>query len=100
MPPPAAMSTNTVDLSPNLLLAPRGFPARWVGLVLFLPLFFLPPPRPPPGLARVVLLDVGQGLALHVQTTRHDLIFDTGPAFSADANSGNRIILPYLRIVL
>ena len=65
-PPPWALAAG---LAGSLwLLAPRGFPARWVGLVLFLPLFFLPPPRPPPGLARVVLLDVGQGLALHVQT--------------------------------
>lgn len=79
------------------LLAPRGFPARWVGAVLFLPLFFLPPARPMSGAAHVVLLDVGQGLALHVQTANHDLVFDTGPAFSPDANSGNRIIVPYLR---
>ena len=43
------------------------------------------------------MLDVGQGLAVHVQTAGHDLLFDAGPAFSADADSGNRIIVPYLR---
>ena len=43
------------------------------------------------------MLDVGQGLAVHVQTAGHDLVYDTGPAFSADANSGERILLPYLR---
>jgi len=79
------------------LLLPRGFPARWLGLVALLPLFFVPPERPEVGAARVVTLDVGQGLAVHVQTAAHDLLFDTGPAFSADANSGNRIIVPYLR---
>ncbi|HEX5392598.1 MAG TPA: DNA internalization-related competence protein ComEC/Rec2 [Rhodocyclaceae bacterium] len=79
------------------LLAPRGFPARWVGAVLFLPLFFSPPSRPNAGEVRVVVLDVGQGLAVHVQTAHHDLVFDTGPLFSPDANSGNRIIFPYLR---
>lgn len=79
------------------LLAPRGFPARWVGAVLFLPLFFSPPSRPHAGEARVVVLDVGQGLAVHVQTAHYDLVFDTGPLFSPDANSGNRIIFPYLR---
>jgi competence protein ComEC len=79
------------------LLLPRGFPARWLGLVALLPLFLVPPERPPPGEARVVTLDVGQGLAVHVQTAGHDLLFDAGPAFSADANSGNRIIVPYLR---
>ncbi|HWU84206.1 MAG TPA: ComEC/Rec2 family competence protein, partial [Rhodocyclaceae bacterium] len=37
------------------------------------------------------------GLAVHVQTAHHDLLYDTGPAFSDEADSGNRIILPYLR---
>ena len=81
------------------LLAPRGFPARWLGAVFFLPLFLLPPPRPLPGEARMTVLDVGQGLAVHLQTANHDLLFDTGPLFSPDANSGNRIIVPYLRAV-
>lgn len=80
-----------------MLLAPPGLPARWLGIVLCLPLFFPASQRPVPGKARIVVLDVGQGLAVHVQTARHDLLFDTGPQFSADANSGNRIIVPYLR---
>jgi competence protein ComEC len=79
------------------LLLPRGFPARWLGLVALLPLFLVPSERPAVGEARVVTLDVGQGLAVHVQTARHDLLFDTGPSYSPDANSGNRIIVPYLR---
>lgn len=79
------------------LLLPRGFPARWLGLLAFLPLLTVMPPRPQPGAAEVTVLDVGQGLAVHVQTATHDLLFDAGPAFSADADSGNRIIAPYLR---
>jgi competence protein ComEC len=79
------------------LLLPRGFPARWLGLLAFLPLLTIVPPRPEPGAAEVTVLDVGQGLAIHVQTATHDLLFDAGPAFSADADSGNRIIAPYLR---
>jgi len=78
-------------------LLPRGTPARWVGLAMLLPLLLWTPARPAPGEARVTVLDVGQGLAVHVQTASHDLIYDTGPAFSADANSGERILLPYLR---
>ncbi|HTJ97958.1 MAG TPA: DNA internalization-related competence protein ComEC/Rec2, partial [Rhodocyclaceae bacterium] len=81
------------------LLLPRGLPARWLGLVCVLPMFLLPAERPAVGELRVTTLDVGQGLAVHVQTAEHDLLFDTGPAFSEDANSGNRIILPYLRAV-
>ncbi len=79
------------------LLLPRGIAARWLGLLAFLPLLTLLPPRPAPGAAAVTILDVGQGLAIHVQTATHDLLFDAGPAYSADADSGNRIIAPYLR---
>lgn len=78
-------------------LLPRRFPARWLGLVCFLPLLNWTPPRPPAGAAQARVLDVGQGLAVHVQTATHDLLFDAGPAFSAEADSGNRIIVPYLR---
>ena len=81
----------------GVMLLPRGFPARSLGAVLLLPLIMTPAPRPPPGNALVTVLDVGQGLAVHVQTASHDMIYDTGPRFSLDANSGNRIILPYLR---
>ncbi len=79
------------------LLLPRGFPARWLGLLGFLPLLTVLPLRPAAGAAAINVLDVGQGLAIHVQTSGHDLLFDAGPAFSADADSGNRIIAPYLR---
>jgi competence protein ComEC len=79
------------------LLLPRGFPARWLGVLAFLPLLTVLPPLPATGTAAITVLDVGQGLAIHVQTAGHDLLFDAGPAFSADADSGNRIIAPYLR---
>ncbi len=87
----------TATLGCVWLLLPRGFPARWAGLALFAPLLFIAPARPLPGELRLTVLDVGQGLAVHVQTAQHDLLYDTGPQFSPDANSGNRIILPYLR---
>jgi competence protein ComEC len=79
------------------LLLPRGFPARGVGTLLIFPLVLVEPARPAPGELRLTVLDVGQGLAVHAQTASHDLVYDTGPQFSPDANSGNRILLPYLR---
>lgn len=81
------------------LLLPRGFPARGLGAVLFLPLFFIPPERPAAGELAVTVLDVGQGQAVHVRTATHDLIFDTGPDFGGAADAGNRILVPYLRAV-
>lgn len=80
-----------------ILLLPRGFPARGLGAIMLLPLLTAQGPRPAEGAARITVLDVGQGLAVHVQTAAHDLVYDTGPQFSIEANSGNRIILPYLR---
>ena len=34
---------------------------------------------------------------MHIQTAHHDLLYDTGPMYSLEANSGNRVIVPYLR---
>ncbi|OIQ82471.1 ComEC family competence protein [mine drainage metagenome] len=79
------------------LLLPRGFPMRWAGALALAPMFMLLPAAPLAGELRVAVLDVGQGLAVVLQTARHALLYDTGPRYSVDADSGNRIILPYLR---
>ncbi|MBV2234296.1 MAG: DNA internalization-related competence protein ComEC/Rec2 [Sterolibacterium sp.] len=79
------------------LLLPRGFPARWLGGLALLPLLLLLPQRPPAGAVRVVVLDVGQGAAIHVQTAQHDLLYDTGPRYTAETSAGNRVIVPYLQ---
>ena len=78
------------------LLLPRGVPARWLGGVLFLPLFFPQLPAPVPGEAWLTALDVGQGEALVLRTTGHSLLFDTGPRFFSGGDSGSRIVAPYL----
>ena len=78
-------------------LLPRGFPSRWLGLVLLAPALLLPSVRPEAGAARVTVLDVGQGLAVLVQTHRHDLLYDTGPLYSAESDAGQRIVVPFLR---
>ena len=80
-----------------LLLAPRGVPGRWLGALWLLPLFLLVPAVPAPGQVWITVLDVGQGLAIAVQTAQHALVYDTGPRFNDQADSGNRIIAPYLR---
>ncbi len=79
------------------LLAPRGVPWRATGLALMLPAVALPPPAPAAGEAWITTLDVGQGLAVLVRTAHRALLYDAGPAFGADANSGERVIAPYLR---
>lgn len=79
------------------LLAPRGIPMRACGLVWIAPLFVLPPPKPPPGHAWLDVLDVGNGLAVVVRTASHALAFDAGPNWSDTSDSGERIVVPYLR---
>ena len=79
------------------LLAPPGVPWRATGLALMLPALALPPPAPARGEAWITTLDVGQGLAVLVRTANRALLYDAGPAFGSDADSGERIIAPYLR---
>lgn len=79
------------------MLLPRGFPARGLGLFALLPIFLALPPAPPSGALWLTVLDVGQGLAVVARTEHHALLYDTGPGFNADSDSGNRVILPYLR---
>lgn len=79
------------------LLLPRGFPARWIGTIAFLPLLLIAPGLPSEGALRLTVLDVGQGLSVVAQTRNHALLFDTGPAFGPSADSGNRVIVPFLR---
>lgn len=79
------------------MLLPRGFPQRWLGLVLLLPMFFVSPPKIAAGAMQVTVLDVGQGLAVTIQTKNHALLYDAGPKFSAQSDAGSRIVLPFLR---
>lgn len=81
-----------------LLLAPRGFPARYLSVIFFLPLLTFHAAVPKFGRVWFTLLDVGQGLAAIVRTHRHILLFDTGAKFSEDFNAGEAVILPYLSV--
>ncbi|MBI5450778.1 MAG: DNA internalization-related competence protein ComEC/Rec2 [Gammaproteobacteria bacterium] len=80
-----------------LLLAPRGWPGRWLGVIWLLPLVTYTAPRPAPGAVWFSLLDVGQGLAAVIQTSQHTLVYDTGPRLGETLDSGRTVLLPYLR---
>ena len=79
------------------MLAPRGVPWRAGGLALMAPAFSLAPPAPAAGEAWITALDVGQGLAVLVRTANRTLLYDAGPAYGPDADSGGRIVVPLLR---
>lgn len=80
-----------------LLLAPRGFPARWLGAIWLLPLLTTRPAGPAPGATWVTLLDVDQGLSVVVQTASHVLVYDTGARYSARFDAGRAVLVPFLR---
>jgi len=96
-PVPPAWAVGVALAGVAWLLAPRGTPSRWIGLLLFLPALTAVPPRPAPGEAWITTLDVGQGLAVLVRTAEHNLLYDAGPAYGTQSDSGERIIAPYLR---
>jgi competence protein ComEC len=79
------------------MLAPRGWPLRWMGVFGLLPMFLNMPAHPGTGEMRVTAFDVGQGMALLVETEHHRLLYDTGPAYSPESDGGNRVIVPYLK---
>lgn len=79
------------------LLAPAGWPVRWLGVAGLLPLFLNTPSHPANGEMWVTAFDVGQGTALLIETENRRLLYDTGPAYSAESDGGNRVILPYLK---
>ncbi len=79
------------------LLAPRGIPARWIGICGLLPLVMNAPQRPAAEETWFTLLDVGQGLAAVVQTRNHTLVYDTGPRFSDRFDTGAAVLIPFLR---
>ena len=76
------------------LMLPRYLCERWLG-VLPLTLLVLCSDKPKFGL-RVTVLDVGQGLAVVVETKGHSLLYDSAAQYSPAFSAGSGIIAPYL----
>lgn len=79
------------------VVLPGRWPGRevaWLGIVGIC----LYQPRPPePGCAMLSVLDVGQGLGIVVQTHRHTVLYDTGPAYRYGNSAADTVILPFLQ---
>lgn len=78
------------------LIAPSGWPARGLGIVLLLPLLWPARPGIDEDELAVWFLDVGSGLAVLVRSADETLLYDTGPG---DGEGGDAIsgVLPDLR---
>lgn len=93
---PGALALGLAVAGAVVLLLPRGFPARWLGVLLFLPLFWPRLPAPGYGEAWLTVLDVGQGNAIVLRTAQHAIVVDGGPRFASGEDAGSRIVAPYL----
>jgi len=94
-PPPWLLACGLVAVA--VLLLPRATPGRLAAPAVLGALLAWQPARPLEGGFEVQVLDIGQGLAVHVRTRSHDLLFDAGPPYGSAADAGSRVILPYLR---
>jgi competence protein ComEC len=80
-----------------LVLWPVPVPARRAAFAGLLPLVAPAADLPAPGALRVTAFDVGQGMAVLVETPERRLLYDTGPLYGGDSEAGARVILPWLR---
>jgi competence protein ComEC len=80
-----------------LAVLPLPWRLRLCAAPLLLPLLAPPVSRPPAGHVELLAADVGQGSAVLVRTRNHLLLYDTGPAYSRQADAGVRVLLPLLR---
>ncbi len=78
------------------VIFPVGWPGRGIALIAVIALMLHQPPPPDKGCVAVDVLDIGQGLAVVLQTQAHTLVFDTGPAFRGGSSAAETVILPYL----
>ncbi len=80
------------------ILLPKGFPARWLGIIAILPALLFTVEKPKQGEFVFTLLDAGQGMASLVQTENHTLIYDVGTRYSKTYDIGKLVVVPFLKV--
>jgi len=94
---PDALALCLAGIAVAVLLRPHPVPMRAAWAFAFIPLV-LGGERPPgPDGLRVHALDVGQGMAMLIETRDFRMLYDTGPFWSSESNAGQRILAPWLR---
>ena len=81
-----------------LILMPAGMGWRYSAVVAMIPLVLYQSPKPRDnGEFWLTVLDVGQGLAVVVQTRNKTLVYDTGDRPNESFDLGEMVVLPYLK---
>ncbi len=75
---------------------PPGWPGRKLAFIAIAWVAGDRPASPPEGCFDLHTLDVGQGLAVVLQTRSKTMLFDTGPSFVNGGNTVESVVLPFL----
>jgi competence protein ComEC len=93
LPQPSVWSLALATLGALMLLLPRGIRHRWLGVLLLLPLF-IADQAPAGQQIQIDVLDVGQGTAVLVNSSRHLLLYDSGPGDGKNFDVVDSVIRP------
>jgi competence protein ComEC len=85
-----------VFLPLSCVVLPKGWPGRQLALLGVIAIVTWRPALPPTGCFDTWVLDVGQGLAVAVQTREGVMLFDTGMAWRSGGSVAGQSILPFL----
>lgn len=79
------------------VLTPRAFKLQLPGLVLIVLTLFAGRSDRMSDLYRMTVLDVGQGLAIVIESPSQTMVYDVGAKFSPSFDIGSRVLAPYIR---
>jgi competence protein ComEC len=96
LPLPTGPAAAVAALGVTLAVGGARLPGHRLAWLALLPVLFPAVRLPPHGSARAVVLDVGHGLAVLVETRTHRLLFDAGPTARSGFDTGEEIVLPAL----
>jgi competence protein ComEC len=94
LPPAPALAVGALGVT--LAICGCGLPGHRCAWLALLPLALPMLALPAQGTVRAVVLDVGHGLAVLIETRAHRLLFDAGPTARSGFDSGEEIVLPAL----
>jgi len=75
----------------------KQWPAKWLLCFLLVPIFLDPKPRLNSGEFELTVFDVGQGLAIWLETSDNNILVDTGFGIKDGFNYFDSVILPNLK---
>ena len=90
-------SMSLVLLPMAWVLLPPGWPGRWLAMLSILAIVAWRPAPPPPACFDSWVLDVGQGLAVAIETRAGMSLYDTGMAWRGGGSAAQQVITPFLR---